>query len=104
MQLWGREWPARILLSPESFGHAAGRCLHILEGEDMVFRNVATHHAAFREGDGQGRCGPRCSGVVDEPIRAETTDAVEALTSFQVTLGNCDHLANGPANGGHCRV
>src|SRR5258707_336543 len=70
------------LLFREIFANASSWGHNISERKHLIFGTTMTHHATLREGNRQSRGGPSCSGVVYQPVRTETPDAVEALTGL----------------------
>src|SRR5271166_5826210 len=99
-----RKRPSHVLFSPELFCQAARGGVHIIEREHVVLRDISTQNAALRKADWQGRHRASCSGVINKPIGAKPTDAVEALAGFKFTLCNGHHFANGAGNWRNGRI
>jgi hypothetical protein len=75
-----RRWPALFLLTPQHVAQALARPLDVGGANHVVSRDRAPHYASLGQPHGERVGDTGVMRIVDQPIRAEATDAVQALT------------------------
>ena len=78
--------------------------LHVVNVDDGVLRHGSSYHASLRETDRQGGCGTGGRRIVDETVRAEPTDTVEALDRLSDPAWPRSPPRNGTCDRRHGRI